>query len=235
MRAPEPLHSARGQPDDGGSGHREVTILAVFLAYNANSGLPFVPSYNISAQLPGRVQAGAGQRGADRRCPRRPDQRDRASRGRRDGRAPRVADLKLDPDVEELPVDSTILVRARSPLGLKYLELVRGSSARAPRRLDDGAGAATSPTGPRRAPGHVRRADARGDPGEPGRVRERAGRPAGPTERGARRASGPRSRARAGHGEPRERRDPSRALRRPRSQPPRARSRRSPSSRRSCS
>ena len=40
-----------------------------------------------------------------------------------------VLDLKLDPDVEELPVDSTVIVRARSALGLKYLELVRGRSS----------------------------------------------------------------------------------------------------------
>ncbi len=29
-----------------------IVILAVFLAYNANNGLPFVPSYRISAQVP---------------------------------------------------------------------------------------------------------------------------------------------------------------------------------------
>ena len=29
-----------------------VAIVAVFLAYNANSGLPFVPSYNVSVTLP---------------------------------------------------------------------------------------------------------------------------------------------------------------------------------------
>ena len=29
-----------------------IAILAVFLAYNANSGLPFVPTYRISAQVP---------------------------------------------------------------------------------------------------------------------------------------------------------------------------------------
>ena len=30
-----------------------VAIVAVFLAYNANKGLPFVPTYDVSAQLPG--------------------------------------------------------------------------------------------------------------------------------------------------------------------------------------
>ena len=29
-----------------------VTIVAVFLAYNANNGLPFVPTYNVKAELP---------------------------------------------------------------------------------------------------------------------------------------------------------------------------------------
>src|SRR3954452_10504718 len=29
-----------------------VVIVSVFLAYNANQGLPFVPSYDINAQLP---------------------------------------------------------------------------------------------------------------------------------------------------------------------------------------
>ena len=29
-----------------------VAIVAVFLAYNANSGLPFVPTYNINVDLP---------------------------------------------------------------------------------------------------------------------------------------------------------------------------------------
>ena len=29
-----------------------IVILAVFLAYNANNGLPFVPSYRLSVQVP---------------------------------------------------------------------------------------------------------------------------------------------------------------------------------------
>ncbi len=29
-----------------------VTVVAVFLAYNANEGLPFVPSYQLTAELP---------------------------------------------------------------------------------------------------------------------------------------------------------------------------------------
>src|SRR3954454_22727324 len=29
-----------------------VSIIAVFIAYNANKGLPFVPTYDVKAQLP---------------------------------------------------------------------------------------------------------------------------------------------------------------------------------------
>ena len=29
-----------------------VTIIAVFIAYNANAGLPFVPTYDLDAELP---------------------------------------------------------------------------------------------------------------------------------------------------------------------------------------
>ena len=33
-----------------------VTIVAVFLSYNANSGLPFVPTYDLKANLPNASQ-----------------------------------------------------------------------------------------------------------------------------------------------------------------------------------
>ena len=31
-----------------------VAIIAVFIAYNANAGLPFVPTYDVKAELPDR-------------------------------------------------------------------------------------------------------------------------------------------------------------------------------------
>jgi virulence factor Mce-like protein len=106
-----------------------VTIVAVFLAYNANSGLPFVPSYNVSAELPdafklvpgNEVRIGGVRVGQIMEITPEED----AETGETHARL----DLKLDPDVEELPVDSTMVVRARSALGLKYLELVRGDSS----------------------------------------------------------------------------------------------------------
>ena len=35
-----------------------VTIVAVFLSYNANSGLPFVPTYDLKANVPNAGTAG---------------------------------------------------------------------------------------------------------------------------------------------------------------------------------
>jgi virulence factor Mce-like protein len=105
-----------------------VTIVAVFLAYNANSGLPFVPTYNLSAELPNafklvpgnEVRIGGVRVGQITSIEPESDE---------SGETRAVLDMELDPDVEELPVDSTMIVRARSALGLKYLELVRGQSS----------------------------------------------------------------------------------------------------------
>ena len=47
-----------------------------------------------------------------------------------DGRVVAVLDLALDEALAPLPADSTVLVRSRSTLGLKYLELRRGTAAR---------------------------------------------------------------------------------------------------------
>jgi len=104
-----------------------IAIVAVFLAYNANNGLPFVPTYRISAQvtdantlLPGNeVRIGGVRVGVVENVVPQQDS---------DGELSVKLDLALDADIEELPVDSTVLVRARSALGLKYLEIGRGSS-----------------------------------------------------------------------------------------------------------
>jgi len=104
-----------------------VTIVAVFLSYNANSGLPFVPTYDLRANLPNAAQL---VKGFDVRVggarvgfisqiePRRRD----------DGSTYAQITMKLDKQIEPIPVDSTLLVRPRSSLGLKYLELSPGDS-----------------------------------------------------------------------------------------------------------
>jgi virulence factor Mce-like protein len=106
-----------------------VAIVAVFLAYNANQGLPFVPTYDISAELPGGsnlvngndVQVGGRRVGLVDKI--------RPAIDEKTGDTIAVIDLKLDKQVEPLPTDTTIKVRPRSPLGLKYVELTIGRSS----------------------------------------------------------------------------------------------------------
>lgn len=104
-----------------------VVIVAVFLAYNANNGLPFVPTYQLNAQVEDSANLVTGNEvrmGGDRI-------------GivsaidpviHRDGRVTARLTLKLDTTVKPLPEDSTFIVRPRSAVGLKYLEVTRGRS-----------------------------------------------------------------------------------------------------------
>ncbi len=103
-----------------------VTIVAVFLSYNANTGLPFVPTYDLKANLPNASQlvegfdvriGGARVGQVSKIDPKR----------RPDGTAYAQITLKLDKEVEPLPADSTVVVRPRSALGLKYLQVTPGS------------------------------------------------------------------------------------------------------------
>ncbi len=106
-----------------------IAIVTVFLAYNANSSLPFVPTYNISVHLPdaqklvpgNEVRMGGVRVGQISTIKPASDPETGANHAE--------LNLKLDPDVKPLPMDSTVIVRARSALGLKYLELVPGSDA----------------------------------------------------------------------------------------------------------
>jgi phospholipid/cholesterol/gamma-HCH transport system substrate-binding protein len=114
-----------------------VAIVAVFISYSANNGLPFVPTYKLQAEMPNgaklvkgnEVRAGGFRVGIVK---------DITSARRRvngEERAIAVLDLRLDKDIEPLSVDSTLSVRPRSALGLKYVELIPG---RAKRTFQDG-------------------------------------------------------------------------------------------------
>jgi virulence factor Mce-like protein len=104
-----------------------VVIVAVFLSYNANQGLPFVPTYQLKAQTPSAANLVRGN-----------DVRIGGTRvgtvdsidveRRRDGTSVAVLGLKLERSVKPLPKDTTVLIRPRSALGLKYVELTRGTS-----------------------------------------------------------------------------------------------------------
>ena len=116
-----------------------ATIVAVTLAYKANNGLPFVPKYTLQRADPRRERADARRRGAHGR---------RAGRDRRQGHSRRATppaqpiallDLKLNKDVQPLPVDSTFDVRLKGAIGLKYLEVDPGTSSQHVARRRDGA------------------------------------------------------------------------------------------------
>jgi virulence factor Mce-like protein len=102
-----------------------VTIVAVFLSYNANSGLPFVPTYDLKANLPNaaqlvkgfEVRIGGARVGVVS---------DIEARRRSDGSTYAQVTMKLDKEIEPLPAGSTLRVRPRSAVGLKYIELTPG-------------------------------------------------------------------------------------------------------------
>jgi virulence factor Mce-like protein len=109
-----------------------VVVVAIFLAYNANNGLPFVPSYELKADVPSAanlvtgndVRIGGARVGVVSDI--QPNQH-------RDGSVSAILTLKLDTKVKPLPQSSRVLVRPRSALGLKYVEITQG-----PRRSADG-------------------------------------------------------------------------------------------------
>ena len=75
-----------------------------------------------------RAEPREGQRGADRRPARRRRRQDHAASQQTTARVTAKLDLKLETSIKPLPVDSTIIVRPRSALGLKYIEVTRGDS-----------------------------------------------------------------------------------------------------------
>jgi ABC-type transporter Mla subunit MlaD len=106
-----------------------VVIVAVFLAYNANNGLPFVSTYDLKARVPNadalvkgnEVRIGGSRIGVVKEV--KPVQ---VGHG---GVAAELS-LSLDKGAEPIPADSTMIIRPKSPLGLKYLQIVPGNSKR---------------------------------------------------------------------------------------------------------
>jgi ABC-type transporter Mla subunit MlaD len=104
-----------------------VIIVAVFLAYNANNGLPFVPTYQLKVEVPDAANL---VRGNDVRIAgSRVGVVDKiGTKTLKSGQVIAVLDLKLETTVEKLPKDSSILIRPRSALGLKYVQITQGTS-----------------------------------------------------------------------------------------------------------
>ncbi|MEA2315124.1 MAG: phospholipid/cholesterol/gamma-HCH transport system substrate-binding protein [Solirubrobacteraceae bacterium] len=105
-----------------------ILVVAVFLSYNANNGLPFVPTYDIKVALPeasglqpsNQVRIGGSRVGLVNSVS--------ASEDPKTGRVTAIAHLKLEKKVEPLPADTKAIVQSVSAIGLKYLELEKGAS-----------------------------------------------------------------------------------------------------------
>jgi ABC-type transporter Mla subunit MlaD len=106
-----------------------VVVVAVFLAYNANKGLPFVPTYQFKIETPNAARLVVGN-----------EIREGGSRiGQitqidpvelRDGTTGAEITVQLDQDAGPIPTDTTVTIRPRSTLGLKYIDVRRGESDR---------------------------------------------------------------------------------------------------------
>ena len=123
-----------GSPVLIGAATTLVIVVAMFLSYNANNGLPFVPTYSLKAEMPSaanlvvgnEVRIGGARVGAV----------DSITAERRDdGTSVAVVGLRLEKSADPLPKDSTLLIRPKSVLGLKFVEVTRGESEEG---FDDG-------------------------------------------------------------------------------------------------
>src|SRR3954465_199491 len=109
-----------------------IVIVGVYLAYNANQGLPFVPTYDVKAEIPNgqkliegnEIRLGGFRGGGAHK--RRPVTKTV------NGQTKTVAlvDMKLDKAAEPLAVDTQVAVRPRSALGLQYLDISPGKAAK---------------------------------------------------------------------------------------------------------
>ena len=112
-----------------------VVVVGVFLAYNANNGLPFVPTYEFKIDSPDAARLVVGnevREGGERIGQVSEIEPVRLA----DGSLGASLGVSLDQSAGPIPVDSTALIRPRSALGLKYVDLIRGE---ADRMLPEGA------------------------------------------------------------------------------------------------
>jgi virulence factor Mce-like protein len=104
-----------------------VVVVAVFLAYNANNGLPFVPTQSLKVRIANGANLVAGN--------------EVRSGGYRVGVVEKMKPvrlingkigaellLKLDRALGAIPKDSRAVIRPRSALGLKYVEFEKGTA-----------------------------------------------------------------------------------------------------------
>jgi virulence factor Mce-like protein len=120
-----------------------VVIVAVALAYKANTGLPFTPTYNLHVQMRDASELQTGDDVNEGGALVGLVSGVTASRNRA-GRPVAEVDLKLHKNIEPLPADTRFVVRLKGSIGVKYLEV---SPGRSPRGLRNGATVPVSQTG----------------------------------------------------------------------------------------
>src|SRR5687767_3885385 len=154
MRGRNPAAALAASPTMVGAVTTLIVIVAVFLAYNANNGLPFVPVYRVSVEVPNsarlvnnnEVRIGGNRIGVVESIEATQPTGADASEGESESAATdeersggEASDevvarlnLKLDKTAQPIPMDSVFRVRYRSSFGLKYLEITRGDGEGAP-------------------------------------------------------------------------------------------------------
>jgi len=153
-RRTSPFSAIAASPTIIGAITTLIVVVAVFLAYNANNGLPFVPVYRVSVVVPNaarlvpnnEVRIGGTRVGVIEsidavRLPENENAGDDGSDvtattptgpgGNTDGVVARL-NLKLDKSASPIPENSIFRIRYKSAFGLKYLEITRGDGPAAP-------------------------------------------------------------------------------------------------------
>jgi ABC-type transporter Mla subunit MlaD len=104
-----------------------VVVVATFLSYNANKGLPFVPTTSLKVRVENGANLVPGNeiRSGGNRVGVVEEMKPVRLAG---GETGAELTLKLDQRLGDVPSDSTFRIRPRSALGLKYLELTTGRS-----------------------------------------------------------------------------------------------------------
>ncbi len=139
-----PLQALTASPTMVGAITTLIVIVAVFLAYNANNGLPFVPVYRVSVVVPnasrlvennevriGGTRVGVVESIEPVRMPVEDEGSDAATAGNTGGVVAKL-NLKLDKTAQPIPENSIFRIRYKSAFGLKFLEITRGDGPGAP-------------------------------------------------------------------------------------------------------
>src|SRR2546423_12641322 len=106
-----------------------IGVIGIFVTYNANKGLPFVPTYKVTFTVPdaGGLAAGREVRIAGKRGGIVDKVRSEPVKGKQ---PVALVDVKLDQQLKPIRSDSVVTIRPLSPLAAKYVELRPGVHGR---------------------------------------------------------------------------------------------------------